>query len=64
MTEEAIKRQIEIIEKAGREIRKSPESARKFIDDLEARTGIPFNEERARKAGRFKKKNDARLSAI
>ena len=64
MTEEAIKRQIEIIEKMGRETRKSPESARKFIDELEQEVGIPFNEKRARKAARLKKKNDARLSTI
>lgn len=64
MTEEAIKRQIDAIERMGREARKSPETARKFIEELEARTGIPFNEKRARKAARLKKKNDARLSTI
>ena len=64
MTEEAIKRQLEIIEKTGKETRKSLESARKFIDELEQETGIPFNEKRARKAARLKKKNDARLSTI
>jgi hypothetical protein len=64
MTDEAIKRQIEILEKSCKEICKSPESARKFIEELEERTGIPFNEKRARKAARLKKKNDARLSTI
>jgi len=58
MTEDAIQRQIEVIERAGKEICKSPESARKFIEELEKRTGIPFNEERARAAKR-KKKNHA-----
>jgi hypothetical protein len=64
MTEEAIKRQIEVMKKATKEICKSPESARKFIEELEERTGIPFNEKRARKAARLKKKNHARLSTI
>lgn len=64
MTEEAIKRQIEVIEKMGKEVRKSPESAWAFIEKLEERTGIPINEKRARKAARLKKQKDARLSTI
>jgi len=64
MTEEAIKKQIEIMERATKEICKSADSARKFIEELEERTGIPFNEKRARKAARLKKKNDAQLSTI
>ena len=35
MTDEAIKKQIEIIERGGKEICKSPESARKFIEEWE-----------------------------
>ena len=49
MTEDAIKRQIETLEKVANEACKSPESARKFIDELEKRVGIPFNEKRAAK---------------
>jgi len=59
MTEEAIKRQIEIMEKVTKEICKSPESARAFIERLEERTGIPFNEKRARRAARLRRKNNA-----
>jgi hypothetical protein len=63
MTEEQIKRQIEIIEKGGEEICKSRESAMKFLEEWEKEMGMYFNEERAR-AARLKKKKNARLSAV
>ena len=54
MTEEAIQRQIEAIERMGREACKSPESARAFVKELEIRTGIKLKD---KKPGVKKRKN-------
>jgi hypothetical protein len=43
MTEEAIKRQIEVLEMATKEICKSPESARAYLRELKASLGMPLD---------------------
>lgn len=46
MTAEAIKRQIEILEKVSRETSESPEAGRAFLREIELRTGIKLRDKK------------------
>jgi hypothetical protein len=56
MTQEELQKKCEDLRRFGEEICKTPESARAFLDQLEARIGKPVDQEQF---SRSKKKNNA-----